>query len=150
MGAEFGRTRVGLHYGESVVGNFGGEGRLSYTALGDAMNCAARLEGANKYLKTIALVSDEARSRTSIDVFRPMGRIVLSGRATPIAVWEPAPDFDPQLRAELVRLWDAFDGGDPVEGRGGDARRPLQRHERVARGHLPRRVLGRDDHPGRW
>ena len=56
-----GRTRVGLHYGEAVVGNFGGEGRLSYTALGDAMNCAARLEGANKYLKTVALVSDEAK-----------------------------------------------------------------------------------------
>ena len=59
-GAELGRTRAGLHYGDAVVGNFGGEGRLSYTALGDAMNCAARLEGANKYLKTVALVSDEA------------------------------------------------------------------------------------------
>ena len=102
---QLGRTRVGLHYGDAVVGNFGGEGRLSYTALGDAMNCAPRLEGANKYLKTVALVSDEAKSRTSLDIFRPMGRIILSGRATPIVVWEPAPDFDPQLRAELVRLW---------------------------------------------
>jgi adenylate cyclase len=46
-GGRFGRTRVGLHFGEAIVGNFGGEGRLSYTALGDAMNCAARLEGAN-------------------------------------------------------------------------------------------------------
>ena len=111
-GEKMGRTRVGLHYGESIVGNFGGEGRLSYTALGDAMNCAARLEGANKYLKTVALISDEARSRTSLDVFRPMGRIVLSGRATPIVVWEPAPEMDPELRDELVRLWVAFDGGD--------------------------------------
>ena len=112
-GEKMGRTRVGLHYGESIVGNFGGEGRLSYTALGDAMNCAARLEGANKYLKTVALISDEARSRTSLDVFRPMGRIVLSGRATPIVVWEPVPDMDAELRAELVRLWVAFDNGDP-------------------------------------
>lgn len=111
-GMQFGRTRVGLHYGEAIVGNFGGEGRLSYTALGDAMNCAARLEGANKYLKTVALISDEAKSRTSLDVFRPMGRIVLSGRATPIVVWEPAPDFDPVLRENLSRLWLAFDGGD--------------------------------------
>jgi len=111
-GHEMGRTRVGLHYGDAVVGNFGGEGRLSYTALGDSMNCAARLEGANKYLKTVALISEEARSRTSIDVYRPMGRIVLSGRATPIMVWEPAPDFDPKLRSELVRLWNAFDAGD--------------------------------------
>ncbi|HET9353373.1 MAG TPA: adenylate/guanylate cyclase domain-containing protein, partial [Sphingomicrobium sp.] len=111
-GAELGRTRVGLHYGEAVVGNFGGEGRLSYTALGDAMNCAARLEGANKYLKTVALISEEARSQTKLEVYRPMGRIILSGRATPIVVWEPAPDLDPALRAELTRLWLAFDGGD--------------------------------------
>ena len=111
-GERMGRTRVGLHYGDAVVGNFGGEGRLSYTALGDAMNCAARLEGANKYLKTVALVSDEAKSRTSLDVFRPMGRIILSGRATPIVVWEPAPDMDPKLRSRLALLWDAFDSGD--------------------------------------
>lgn len=112
QGVELGRTRAGLHYGDAVVGNFGGEGRLSYTALGDAMNCAARLEGANKYLKTVALISEEARSRTSLDVFRPMGRIVLSGRATPVVVWEPVPEIDPQLRAELVHLWHSFDSGD--------------------------------------
>ena len=111
-GAALGRTRAGLHFGDAVVGNFGGEGRLSYTALGDAMNCAARLEGANKYLKTVALISDEAKSRTSLDVFRPMGRIILSGRATPIVVWEPAPDMDEKLRSRLARLWDAFDSGD--------------------------------------
>ena len=111
-GAHLGRTRVGLHYGEAVVGNFGGEGRLSYTALGDAMNCAARLEGANKYLKTVALISDEAKSRTTLDIFRPMGRIILSGRATPIVVWEPAPDMDPRLRARLGQLWDAYESGD--------------------------------------
>jgi len=111
-GHEMGRTRVGLHYGDAVVGNFGGEGRLSYTALGDSMNCAARLEGANKYLKTVALISEEARRRTTLDIYRPMGRIVLSGRETPIVVWEPAPDFDAGLRSELVRLWNAFDSGD--------------------------------------
>jgi adenylate cyclase len=111
-GQPLGRTRAGLHFGEAVVGNFGGEGRLSYTALGDAMNCAARLEGANKYLKTVALISDEARRRTSLDVFRPMGRIILSGRATPIVVWEPAIDMDPEIRAELGRKWEAFDAGD--------------------------------------
>jgi adenylate cyclase len=111
-GKQFGRTRAGLHYGDAVVGNFGGEGRLSYTALGDAMNCGSRLEGANKYLKTAALVSDEAKVRSSRDFFRPMGRIVLSGRATPIIVWEPVPGIDPELRAELERLWLRFDAGD--------------------------------------
>ena len=109
---QFGRTRAGLHFGEAVVGNFGGEGRLSYTALGDAMNSAARLEGANKWLKSVALISEEARQRSGLDILRPMGRIILSGRATPIVVWEPAADFDPDARAELGRLWHAFDGGE--------------------------------------
>jgi len=110
--ARVGRTRVGLHHGEAIVGNFGGEGRISYTALGDSMNTAARLEGANKYLKSKALVSDEVRKRVETDVLRPMGRIVLSGRPTPIVVWEPAPDIERDVRLELTRLWLQFDTGD--------------------------------------
>jgi len=106
-----GCTRVGLHRGEAVVGNFGGEGRIQYTALGDGMNTAARLESANKSLKTTALVSSEAREETSLDIFRPMGRIVLSGRATPVEVWEPVPNMDAELRQRLVALWQRFDGG---------------------------------------
>ena len=50
-----GRTRVGVHFGEAIVGNFGGDGRIQYTALGDAMNTAARLESANKPLGTTVL-----------------------------------------------------------------------------------------------
>ena len=111
-GAMMGRTRVGLHYGEAVVGNFGGEGRLTYTALGDAMNCAARLEGANKYLKTVALVSEEALDQSTSDVFRPMGRIAVSGRSTPLVVWEPARHMSLEERKFLSQLWTRFDQGD--------------------------------------
>ncbi len=107
-----GVTRVGLHRGEAVVGNFGGEGRIQYTALGDAMNTAARLESANKALKTTMLVSDETKRESSLTWFRPMGRIVLSGRATPVMVWEPAPDADPAFVARLNDVWDRFDAGD--------------------------------------
>lgn len=107
-----GRTRVGLHRGEAVVGNFGGEGRIQYTALGDGMNTAARLESANKSLKTTILVSSEAKRQSTLDIFRPMGRIVLSGRATPVEVWEPVPAMDADLRENLVRLWERYDGGD--------------------------------------
>lgn len=110
--AMMGRTRVGLHYGDAVVGNFGGEGRLTYTALGDAMNCAARLEGANKYLKTVALVSQEARDMSSSMVFRPMGRIAVSGRSTALVVWEPAIEMIEEERVLLSQLWTRFDNGD--------------------------------------
>jgi adenylate cyclase len=107
-----GVTRVGLHHGEAVVGNFGGEGRIQYTALGDSMNTAARLESANKALKTTMLVSDEAKRRSTLDLFRPMGRIVVSGRATPVEVWEPAPEMDEATRGALNAAWRAYDGGD--------------------------------------
>lgn len=84
-----GRTRVGLHWGDVVVGNFGGEGRIQYTALGDAMNVAARLEGANKALKTAALVSREAAEQAGLAHFRAMGRVRVRGRDKPVDVFEP-------------------------------------------------------------
>ena len=107
-----GCTRVGLHWGEAVVGNFGGEGRIQYTALGDGMNTAARLESANKTLKTTILVSGEAREQSTIDWFRPMGRIGLSGRATPIEVWEPVPNLTADFRASLCELWRRYEAGE--------------------------------------
>jgi len=108
-----GCTRVGLHHGEAVVGNFGGEGRIQYTALGDAMNTASRLESANKQLHSTVLVSAEAKAATSLDIFRPLGRVVLSGRATPVEVWEPVPNMPEAERARLNALWRAFEAGDP-------------------------------------
>jgi adenylate cyclase len=107
-----GVTRVGLHKGEAVVGNFGGEKRIQYTALGDGMNTAARLESANKSLKTTILVSREAMQDADADLLRPMGRVVLSGRATPVEVWEPKPSMPAEQRAELRILWESYDGGD--------------------------------------
>ena len=75
---------------------------------GDAMNTAARLESANKALKTTMLVSDEAKRESSLDFFRPMGRIVLSGRATPVEVWEPVPDMDAGAPRRAERAVDAL------------------------------------------
>lgn len=109
---KLGRTRVGVHHGEAIVGNFGGRERFQYTALGDVMNCAARLESANKALRTCGLISADAMRLTGLDLYRPMGRIVLSGRPSPIEVWEPAPAMDPLDRKALIAAWEAFDGGD--------------------------------------
>lgn len=103
-----GRTRVGLHFGAAVVGNFGGEGRIQYTALGDAMNTASRLESANKQLGTSVIASREAVERSTLDWWRPLGSIRLRGRSTPVDIFEPAPDADPAMRAQLAALLDGL------------------------------------------
>jgi adenylate cyclase len=98
---KIGKTRVGLHFGEAVVGNFGGENRIQYTALGDSMNTAARLEAANKALDSNVLASREAVERSGLDWWRPMGKVVLRGRAKPVEVFGPAPDWPPADRDAL-------------------------------------------------
>ena len=107
-----GRTRVGLHHGEAIVGNFGGEGRIQYTALGDSMNTAARLESANKSLGTGVLASREAMVLSGLDWWRPMGRVRLRGRARPVDLFEPAPGFAASDRAELDKILASFEEGD--------------------------------------
>jgi adenylate cyclase len=107
-----GRTRVGLHWGEAIVGNFGGEGRIQYTALGDSMNTAARLEAANKALGTGVLASKAAVERSGLDWWRPLGRITLRGRATPVWVYEPVPEATAAARERLADLLHRFDLGD--------------------------------------
>lgn len=107
-----GMTRVGLHVGDAIVGNFGGEGRIQYTALGDAMNTASRLEAANKALKSGVLISAEAAARADRDDLVPMGRVTLRGRAQPVDVFTPRPDLDPEQRARVAAMVAAHTAGD--------------------------------------
>lgn len=129
-----GRTRVGLHRGEAIVGNFGGEGRMQYTALGDAMNTASRLEGANKQLGTRALISAEAAAAMTDPPLRPMGRITVRGRSTPIEVFEPVTGV-PNDELHLFRkMLDNFDSGD---------RGALEQLERYAESRDGDKALGK-------
>lgn len=102
---KIGKTRVGIHYGEAVVGNFGGERRIQYTALGDAMNTASRLESANKSLDSAVMASGEFIARAGAQGWRPMGRVKLRGRARPVDLYEPAGDFP---EADIARLAEAM------------------------------------------
>ena len=110
---KIGKTRVGLHYGEAVVGNFGGDSRIQYTALGDSMNTAARLESANKELESSVMASREFVEKAGLDWWRPMGRVVLRGRAKPVEIYEPAPDFPAEDRKALAQAAILADG-DPA------------------------------------
>ena len=88
-GVSAGATRIGVHTGQAIVGNFGGKDRFDYTALGDVVNAASRLEGANKEFGTRILVSDETRRMTKNASYRPVGDIVLVGKDEPIVSFAP-------------------------------------------------------------
>ena len=109
-----GMTRVGLHFGEAIVGNFGGDGRIQYTALGDSMNTAARLESANKQIGTAVLVSETVVERCGLDIFRPLGRVVLSGRASALGLFQPVPDMPEAERKAFSALAIRAAEGDKV------------------------------------
>ena len=79
-GIKFGRTRVGLNSGVGLVGNFGGERRFNYTAYGQVVVIAARLEAANKDFDTTTLFShDTFVLAKMVDDVRPVGETRLKG-----------------------------------------------------------------------
>jgi class 3 adenylate cyclase len=91
-GVPLGLTRVGVHTGVAVVGNFGSHARFTYTASGDAVNTAARLEGINKYFGTRLCVSGVTKSACKGIAFRPIVSAIVKGKTEALDLWEPLPD----------------------------------------------------------
>jgi len=85
----FGATRIGVHAGPALVGNFGGNRFFDYTAYGDTVNIAARLEAANKFLGTRICVSATVAEGTENFKGRPVGDLMLRGRSDPLRAYEP-------------------------------------------------------------
>src|SRR6202046_3580324 len=75
-----GVTRIGVHAGPAIVGNFGGGRFVDYTAYGDTINVAARLEAGNKQLGTRICVSAPLAAKVKEFCGRPVGDLVLRGR----------------------------------------------------------------------
>ena len=106
-GSTFGDTRIGVHSGPAVVGNFGGERYFDYTAYGDTVNTTARLELANKHLGTLICVSAVAAAACPAIAFRPIGSLIVVGRSQTIDVFEPVVDGSPAA-SMLPTYLDAF------------------------------------------
>ena len=87
----FGATRIGVHAGPALVGNFGGNRFFDYTAHGDTINTAARLETANKFLGTRICVSATVADGADNFRGRPVGDLLLRGRSEPLRAYEPLP-----------------------------------------------------------
>jgi adenylate cyclase len=88
-GIALGLTRIGVHAGPAIVGNFGGSRFFDYTAYGDTINVAARLEAANKQLGTRICVSAALADKVDHFKGRPVGDLVLRGKTEAMRAFEP-------------------------------------------------------------
>ena len=105
------RMRVGLHRGECIVGNLGGHNRFDYTAIGDAVNLASRLEGVNNVYGTGILASGAVVSATGAHL-RRVDAVRVKGRSQPVELFTPCDDAalvdrsDRALEAYREGWWD--------------------------------------------
>jgi len=82
-------TGICVTFGTAVVGNIGSEARVSYTAIGEPVNMAARLEGLNKRFGTTIIASAQVQAATADSVeTRPLGEHKIRGWEEPVQVYE--------------------------------------------------------------
>ncbi|MGA7805090.1 adenylate/guanylate cyclase domain-containing protein, partial [Bradyrhizobium sp.] len=112
----FGLTRIGVHAGPALVGNFGGGRFFDYTAYGDTINTAARLEAANKFLGTRICVSAAVAQAAANFSGRPVGDLMLRGRSEPLRAFEPLQPgaFEAPAVAQYAEAFAKLEAGDPA------------------------------------
>ncbi len=118
-GIDLGVTRIGVNTGNCVVGNFGGKRRFDYTAHGDAINTAARLEAINQRLGTTVCVSETTASLCSGIHFRPVATLILRGKSQELKTFMPVTEAgaDRNLIERYEKAYAALEQDDPESDR---------------------------------
>jgi adenylate cyclase len=118
FGVQLGVTRIAVHSGNAMVGNFGGTGRLDYTAHGSTINGTARLEAANKVFGTRICISEASRVEIPGGAWRPIADLRLRGIEAPMRVYElvPASKLPPADADEFAKAFATL-SQDPAEAR---------------------------------
>ena len=103
--------RVGVNTAELSVGNYGSESRFYYTAMGDGMNLASRLEGTNKLYGTPILLSGTTRQALAGAIaVRRVDRVRVAGKSRSVDIFTPDADVDRVAKAAAA--WEAYEARD--------------------------------------
>lgn len=82
-------ARIGVNTGEMIVGNMGGEEKFDFTVIGDAVNIASRLEGANRYYKTEIIIGETTYEAVKDRLLcRELDLVTVRGRSVPLRTYE--------------------------------------------------------------